>query len=183
LDYSPTVIDAQGLQQIASDQTDNSFSGAGLIITDYQILTTINFPNLTYIGSNFVIARNPNASAIDGFLALQNVAGNLDITGNFDTLSLSNLGHVGGDFNVQSSSKEFKCPQINRTSIQGSTFVCAGSVADPQPLGVDNSTANGNATVTSSTTSTSSGVTPSTSSSSGSGMKFGLFSRNLFLTQ
>jgi hypothetical protein len=182
VNYSPTVIDAAGLQTIASDQSDNSISGAGLVITDYQILRTLNFPNLTSIGSNFIIARNPNASIIDGFLSLTSVAGNLDITGNFDTLALSNLGHVGGDFNVQSSSKEFKCPQINRTAIQGSIFVCAGNVPNPKPLLADNSTSNGNATVTSST-SASSGVTPSGSSSPASQtLNFGLFSRNSFLT-
>jgi hypothetical protein len=82
---------------------------------------------------------------------------------------------------VESSSKEFKCPQINH-AIQGSSFVCTGNVSNPEPLVVDNSTTNGNATV-SANTSTSSGVTPSGSSSPAvRTMRLGLFSRNSYLT-
>jgi len=102
----------------------------------------LNFPNLTTIGSNFVLARNSVLQNIDGFQAVENVNGNLDMTGDFDTLSLPHLRFVEGDFNVESSSKTFQCPAINKTVIHGANYVCAGSVANPQPLDVDNSTTN-----------------------------------------
>lgn len=142
--------------------TDSSVRGVGLVISDYQNLTKMNFPNLTSIGSNFIIARNSNASTIDGFQSLQSVAGNLDITGDFDTLAFPNLVHVAGDFNVQSSSKNFQCPPINRVEVvHGSKFMCAGNVGNPEPLPDDNSTTHVNASIPSNSTS---GTLPSSAS-------------------
>ena len=170
VNYSPNAIEALGLNRIASDQSDSSNQNTGLVISDYQNLTTLKFPSLTYIGSNFVIARNPNTSAIEGFQSLITVAGNLDITGTFDSFALPNIAFVGGNFNVQSSSKIFQCPDINRTVVHGTKFVCAGNVTNPQPLVADNSTTNTTIpTITSSSAPSSTrGGTAASSSHSGS---------------
>ena len=142
LTYLTDTIVAISLSRIGSDQSDNSINGVGLVISDYSHLTTLNFPNLTFIGSDFVLARNPVLQNIDGFGAVKTVNGNLDMTGDFDTLSLPNLTFVEGNFNVESSSKTFQCPAIDRTVVHGANFVCVGNVANPQPLVIDNSTTN-----------------------------------------
>ena len=59
LNYSTTTIEADGLSGIGSDENDTSIQEIGLVISDYTQLTTLNFPRLTGIGSNFVLARNP----------------------------------------------------------------------------------------------------------------------------
>ena len=142
LTYLTDTIVALGLGTIASDKSDNSLKDVGLVISDYLHLTTLNFPNLTTIGSNFVLARNPLLQTINGFEDIQRINGNIDMTGNFDNVSLPNLKSVEGNFNVESSSPTFVCPDINKTAIHGTIFICTGDVANPQPLSVDNSTTN-----------------------------------------
>ena len=91
LTYLTDTIIALGLGTIGSDHSDNSINGIGLVISDYSNLATLKFPNLTTIGSNFVVARNSLLNNIDGFQAVQTVSGNLDITGNFDTFTLPSV--------------------------------------------------------------------------------------------
>ena len=44
VNYSPNAIEALGLNRIASDQSGSSIQSTGLVISDYQNLTTLNSP-------------------------------------------------------------------------------------------------------------------------------------------
>jgi hypothetical protein len=167
LNYTPDTIEATGLISVASNRSDPSIGGIGLVISDYQNLTTLNFPSLTSVGSNFVLARNELLDIIEGFSNLGRVGGNLDITGNFSSLEFPSLTSVGGNLNVESSNSSFECPSISRSIVNG-TFVCKGDVTSPQPLVADNATTDITSHVTSSTTiiiSTATGSAPSPSAS------------------
>lgn len=91
------------------------------------------------------LANNPQLTDIDGFQSLQMVDGNVDLTGDFNQLSLPSLTKVGGGVNIQTSSKNFTCPIPNdRTNgvIQGKGFVCSGNITNPTPGVGANYTAN-----------------------------------------
>jgi hypothetical protein len=157
---------------VGLDKADTSTTGVGVVISDYDALTTVSFPNLTTVGSNLVLIGNPLVTNVNGFNSLVAVSGNVDITGNFHTLEFPNLAVVNGSFNVQSSAENFTCPDFSNVSVKGS-FACAGNVANPQPLIGDNSTTNPtslanmttpNATGTPGVTSTSSSTASSNSS-------------------
>ena len=82
------------------------------------------------------MANNSALKDINGFQSLQTVGGNIDITGDFNSLSLPSLTKVGGGLNIQSSSSSFVCPIANDRAngvIQGHGFVCSGNIAHPMP--------------------------------------------------
>ena len=173
--YTTSTIAASGLRSIFSNESSPVFLSIGLVISDYQNLSTLSFPALTAVESNLVLARNPLLRKIDGLQSLATVNGNLDITGNFDVLDLPSLRFVNGFLNVKSSSSAFQCSQLNESSvIVTGAFSCEGNVFDPQPLAADNSTTNATAAAPSTSTSvtpttpTSSSSSPPTSSSSSS---------------
>ena len=138
-----TNVDTDSLQQLG---THPSTSSQSLSIQNAMSLNNADFPQLTNIGGNLNIANNPRLMAINGFQSLQTFGGNIDLTGDFNQVSLPLLTKVGGGgINIQTSSKNFTCPiSSDRTNevTQGKGFVCAGNITDPMP-GVDaNYTAN-----------------------------------------
>ena len=174
--YPVDAISAQGLISVATDQADQAAKQVGLVVAYYDTLKSLSFPNLTTVGSHLVLAGNPQVANVSGFDSLNAVSGNVDITGNFASLSLPSLASVNGSFNVQSTSPNFTCPDFSHVAIKGS-FVCTGNVSNPQPLTVDNSTTSPSSlpnittpSVTSSATasSTSTSVAPAASSASSS---------------
>jgi len=167
--YEVDSISANGLQTVATDKSDNSTDGIGLVISDYQTLTSLSFPNLTTIGSNFVLHGNPSVSNVNGFNSLNAVSGNVDITGNFATLDFPSLAVVNGSFNVQSTASNFTCPDFSHVAIKGS-FMCAGGVSNPQALTVDNSTTSSSSLANLTTVSVSPSASATGASSSTSGV-------------
>jgi hypothetical protein len=139
-DNTTDSIYAQALGAVASDPTDASTGHVGFVIVDYPTLSTLSFPDLRTVGSEFIIARNPRLASI-GFGNLRSVTGNVDITGDFEDLQLPALAVVNGDVNLQTSSASFVCPLFANVSITG-VYVCSVGVNDPQPLGADNSSTN-----------------------------------------
>jgi hypothetical protein len=132
LEYDTNTIHAPALTTIASDKNDTSaITKLGLVITDYAFLTNLSFPSLSSIGSQFVLARNSLLNEIDGFTALAQVSGDLNITGSFYRLDLPSLVSVTGNVDIESSADNFTCPipqlQIP-VSLRGGSFVCAGSM-------------------------------------------------------
>jgi hypothetical protein len=137
VNWTLTSITANNLNSVATG--DPSSTSLGFVISDYSGLTTLSFPNLTTVGSNVVLARNPSLQNINGFQSLSTVHGNLDLTGNFNSIDLKNLNAVNGNINIQTTSKTFTCPSFSNVTVLGS-INCAGNVAEPQPLSIDNST-------------------------------------------
>jgi hypothetical protein len=133
LNYSTSAISALGLTAVSLNSQDAAGNVVDFVIADYDNLTSLSFPKLAEIGSNFVLTRNPMMRELNGFEALARITGNLDITGSFDTLSLPNLQLVSGSVNIQTTSSNFTCPISNQGMVQGN-FVCRGNVANPQPL-------------------------------------------------
>ena len=139
-DSTTKSIIAETLNTVASNTTDQTIGHAGFVIVDYPTLSSLSFPDLTTVGLDFIIARNPELTTIE-FPALKSVSGNVDITGNFQTLNLPSLSFVGGSFNLKTSSASFICPQFLNVSIHG-PYSCSVGVSNPQPLPADNSTTN-----------------------------------------
>lgn len=172
LAQSSPVITAMGLTTIGSDSSDPSFQGIGLVVVDYPNLTTMNFPNLTSIGSDFIIARNPVFQQINGFQALRTVSGNLDITGDISTLLFPNLMNVHGNIHVVSSMPGFPCSGLNSQVQYTGGYQCIGAVPNPQPLSLDQLKTNvtftsANSSVSTTSTSPTSTQTSSATSSAG----------------
>ena len=139
---SMAIIEGLGLTAVATDENEFSTIGTGLVISDYPNLTTLTFPSLKIIGSNFILTRNGRIVDLSGFENLTTVKGNVDLTGNFQTVAMPALMNVSGSVNIQSTSDTFQCP-FNPDVVSGNnTFVCVGAVSNPQPLAVDDSATN-----------------------------------------
>jgi hypothetical protein len=82
----------------------------GLLIYDFASLHGLSFPALHSIGGDFLFAQNPLVKNINGFPNLVSVGGNLNLTGNFDSMDFPKLSLVAGSVFIQSSSTKFQCP-------------------------------------------------------------------------
>ena len=139
-DSTTDTIIGRRMINIASDPTEPTTGHVGFVIVDYPTLSSLMFPDLAVVGSDFIIARNPKLTTIE-FPSLKSVTGNVDITGDFHTLDLPSLSLVNGSLNLQTSSSNFACPQFGDVEIRGS-YACSVGVSNPQPLTVDNSSTN-----------------------------------------
>jgi hypothetical protein len=126
---------------VATDPSESANALAGFVISDYPNLTALVFPALEIIGSNLVLTRNQQLGNVTGFQNLSTVNGNIDITGNLQSVVMPSLKNVTGSINIQSTMSNFQCP-ITDGVVHGSSFVCEGGVANPVPLAADNSTTN-----------------------------------------
>lgn len=140
VDETTDSIQAENLTTVASDSTDPTVGSVGFVIVDYPTLSSLSFPSLIDVGSNFIIARNPKLSTIV-FPSLKSVNGNVDITGSFETLDMTSLALVNGNINLQSSSASFVCPMFDNVVVRGN-YACSVDVDNPQPLAADNSSTN-----------------------------------------
>ena len=119
--------------------TSESFS----VVNNSQ-LTNCSTPNLKTIGGALFIANNTEYDNIQ-FNSVKTVGGAVDITGDFNNLSMTSLSQVKGGLNVQSSSQNFTCPFDNLRSsgaILGDSFVCTGRVVPQTGTNGTNITAN-----------------------------------------
>ena len=128
------------LTSTASDPEDQTIGQVGFVIVDYPTLSSLEFPQLATVGSNFIIARNPKLRIIE-FPNLTAVLGNVDITGDIQGLDFPALSYVGGNVNIQTSSANLVCPQFINATIVGS-YACYVGLNNPQPLLADNSSIN-----------------------------------------
>jgi hypothetical protein len=129
-----TYLSGAGVQNVGLGSGSSSPSnGNSLSILSNQLATTVTFPALTAIGGSLVIGNNSGMTNINGFGELASVGGNVDLSGDFQSVSLPALTSVGGGVNIQSSNPNFQCPiSDDRTNgvIKGKGFVCAGNIKD-----------------------------------------------------
>jgi hypothetical protein len=130
-----TQLTAPGVQFVGSAQSSPSNQNS-LTIENNALVSAVNFPALTAIAGSLVFASNPVMNSINGFPQLMTVGGNVDLTGDFQSVSLQDLTSVGGGVNIQSSNPNFECPiGADRTNgvVKGKGFVCAGNIPSPTP--------------------------------------------------
>jgi hypothetical protein len=128
-----TDISAPGVQSLGMGSSPGANS---LQVANNANVGNVAFPLLTNTVGTVQFAANPNISAINGLGQLASVGGNVDLTGDFQSVSLPDLTHVGGGINIQSSNAAFQCPAnlvADRTNgvISGNGFVCAGNIKSP----------------------------------------------------
>ena len=132
LQNSPTTIHAPALTTIASDQNDTSvLTVLGFAITNYINLTTLSFPNLIQVGSDFIVTKNPVLRNMEGFPSLETVQGSIQISGMIYSLEFPNLDSVKGNVDIESSATNFTCPVLNlqgSVEAHGGNFTCVGNV-------------------------------------------------------
>ena len=148
---SATSIQALGLSTIGTIPQSGGQFDDSLAIMNSPRLTAVSFPQLQSIGGDLFIAKNPAWKKIEGFSQLKRVEGNIDVTGNFDELSLPALNYVGKGVNIETTSRTFTCPISDaRTNgiIHGTGFVCVGNVQNPSSGVGANYTTNPTTTVT-----------------------------------
>jgi hypothetical protein len=135
---STTSISAPGLSSVGAAQSTGTkglsdlVNTSGLIIGNFPSLGNFSFPSLATIQSNFVVENNPQVGDID-MPELSNVDGNVDLTGNFNSVELPALKQVEGGVNVQTTSPSFQCPSDIRTATKQSAFTCDGNVTHVNP--------------------------------------------------
>lgn len=135
---STESISAPGLSSVGASQSTGAqgFSGlvstSGLVIGNFPSLTNFSFPSLATIQSNFLVENIPQVNSIS-MPELSNVNGNLDLTGNFNSVQLPALTAVSGGVNVETTSPGFQCPNNIHGSTKGSSFICEGNVTNPDP--------------------------------------------------
>ena len=131
-----TSIQAAGLRTIGTVSQSGGPYPDSLAILNSPFLTAASFPQLESIGKDLVLANNSDLKTVNGFPRLQQVGGNVDLTGNFNQVSLPALSSVGGGVNIQTTSGSFTCPipeDRNNGVIHGQGFVCTGNIAHPSP--------------------------------------------------
>lgn len=130
-----------------------------LTVSDNKQLHNFSVPQLQLLGGAFSLANNTELSEIDA-PKLRQVDGTVDVTGNFNKIGLSSLVDVRGGLNVQTSSTNFSCDDVNKLKggvTKGHEFTCKSNVSNPKSgiqLDNDNSSdsSENNATATVHTT-------------------------------
>jgi len=115
-------------------------SGGAVVFVSNSKLTTINLPELKTVGGTFLIANNSALQVVDGTPSLSVVAGAIDFTGGFTNVSLPGLTDVRGNFNMQTSAKEFDCKPFQSLKSSGAIkgkLICSGNQANPSPGGAN----------------------------------------------
>lgn len=106
-----------------------------LTIVDNKQLNNLSIPQLQLLGGAFALANNSVLQKVD-VPKLQQVDGTIDITGNFEKIELPNLLDVRGGLNVQTSSANFSCDEVNKLKEGGVTkgheFTCKSNVSNPK---------------------------------------------------
>lgn len=162
-DNTTDFILGSALDSVATDSTDPTTGQVGFVIVDYPSLSSLEFPQLEFVGSDFIIAKDPKLAIIE-FPKLAFVQGNVDITGNIQSVDLPALLYVGGNVNIQTSYINFVCPPFTNTTILGGLYNCSIGSNNPEPLSEDDSSINPSAVnVISVATESSSGPTSNSS--------------------
>ena len=93
------------------------------------------------VQANLLMQNNPAVNIID-YPQLFEIGGNLDLTGNFQSVELPDLSTVSGGINVETTSSTFQCPQTVQDLSHANGFVCAGNINNPVP-GIHGGTTSG----------------------------------------
>lgn len=123
-------------------------TGQALVFQDGIGLSNISVPQITKVGAALNINNNPDLKIIDGFPALEIVAGALDFSGVFDEVDLPSLDDSRGGFNMQTTSTTFSCEDFDRLREQDivkGVYTCLSNQQNPGQLGT-NEGSDGNVT-------------------------------------
>ncbi|KAF9152122.1 hypothetical protein BG015_005749 [Linnemannia schmuckeri] len=108
--------------------------GQTLSIVSNNNLNNISFSELTFIGGALLIANNTLLTSVNGFGKLKNIAGVLNMRGDFSNISFPDVSSVQGGMSILSSSKDFDCSTLSKVkaSARGKT-VCQAQVKSAKP--------------------------------------------------
>ena len=105
-----------------------------LTVSNNMQLQNLSVPVLQQLGGALSLANNTQLSEVD-VPKLQQVDGTVDVTGNFKKIDLSSLTDVRGGLNIQTSSSNFSCDDINQLQggvTKGHEFTCKSNVTHPK---------------------------------------------------
>lgn len=97
-------------------------------------LQNLSVPQLQLLGGALSLANNTELSDIQ-VPKLKQVDGTVDITGNFKKIDFTSLVDVRGGLNVQTSSNDFSCDDVNKLKggvTKGHEFTCKSNVSNPK---------------------------------------------------
>jgi hypothetical protein len=120
----------------------------GLAVNGNGDITNVSMNALKNIGkAGIQIENNTQLASIDGFPALLDIAGALNILGNFTELSMPKVTEVGGAF-IAKSSSNFSCAyfdNLNKNAkILSTTYDCVPTAVDVTDDGNTTSTSGSN---------------------------------------
>jgi hypothetical protein len=100
-------------------------------------LVSASFQHLAKIGGAFSIGNNPQLASIDGFPALNEVDGTVDIAGSFDSYALPALQDVRGGMRLQTTSSKLQCDDLelkmkSGNVVKGTTWSCGANMDESQ---------------------------------------------------
>lgn len=106
-----------------------------LAIANNNKLTETSFKNLVRVNGALSIGNNTVLAAIDGFPALSEIHGTVDLAGGFHTYSLPALQDVRGGMRLQTTSSKLGCSDIERklkgeNIVKGNTWSCSASMQE-----------------------------------------------------
>lgn len=106
-----------------------------LAIANNNQLVETSFNNLIRINGALSIGNNTELSAIDGFPALSEIHGTLDLAGAFNSYSLPALQDVRGGMRLQTTSTKLGCSDIERklkgeNVVKGNTWSCSANMQE-----------------------------------------------------
>ncbi|CAO3588977.1 unnamed protein product [Absidia cylindrospora] len=125
-----------------------------LTIANNDKLTSTSFQHLVKVGGAFSVGNNTQLTSIDGFPALNEVDGTVDIAGNFESYALPVLQDVRGGMRLQTTSEKLQCGELEKklkadNVVKGTTWSCGSSMQESQlqpTLGQDGSATGGGGT-------------------------------------
>ncbi|KAF8943215.1 hypothetical protein BGZ47_005681 [Haplosporangium gracile] len=108
--------------------------GQTLSIISNNNLNNISFSELTSIGGALLIANNTLLTSVNGFGKLKDIAGVLNIRGDFSNISFPNVSSVQGGMSILSSSKDFDCSTLSKVKASArGKIVCQAQVKSAKP--------------------------------------------------
>ncbi|ODV97257.1 hypothetical protein PACTADRAFT_55668 [Pachysolen tannophilus NRRL Y-2460] len=115
--------------------------GGTLMISENEILSDVQFPNLTQIGGGLMIVNNTEIDKINFFPNLQAIGGAIKFSGDFKDFSFSKLRLVKGSASIKTTSDNFDCSRWMRTDatafVRGGKIECAAAARTSETIHVD----------------------------------------------
>lgn len=109
--------------------------GGTMTVANNNRLTETSFKSLSLITGALSIGNNSNLATIDGFPALSEVHGTVDLAGSFGTYNLPALQDVRGGMRLQTTSNKLGCSEIERklkgdNIVKGNTWSCSANMQE-----------------------------------------------------
>lgn len=129
------TLNDNNVSQLQMDQVE--LVKGTLTMANNANLVSASFQHLSKIGGAFSIGNNPQLAAIDGFPALNEVDGTVDIAGSFDSYALPALQDVRGGMRLQTTSSKLQCDDLERKMksdnvVKGTTWSCGSNMDESQ---------------------------------------------------